>query len=361
MISLFRFYRKALMEDLTNLALDFCLNAGAVGVGIATPKTLAGGPPSVDLEYILKGARSAVVFALPLERKHIAPYLGKKDHAAHDRDNTRTTNLASGIALQLAKLLELKGHPSIAVAANHVYRPEGQGGIFDEHPDISHRYLAVRSGVGWFGYSGNVIRTDTGAALVLASMVTRAKLKPTNPLPPEENYCDQCRLCLGACFSGFMHETEETVVKMGGLEFSYSKRRNHSRCDYVCGGFAGLHPSGRWSTWSPSRYPIPDSGEGFKKAIRKAAKAYYLRPDAPGGFYNPLLKGKKLEFTCGHCMLICHPDLEVRKRCFSLLKNNGVIIQDSDGSRRAVAAEEGRRHVAAMDRGRRKLYEEGTG
>jgi epoxyqueuosine reductase len=301
------------------------------------------------------------VVAVPLNKNRIEPYLRKQDHAAHDRDNAGTTNLASGIALQLAKLLELKGHPSVAVAANHVYRPDSPHGIFDEHPDISHRYLAVRAGVGWFGYSGNVIRPDTAAALVLATVVTQAKLKATPPLPPDDNYCDECRFCLGACFSGFMDEREMTTISLGGKKFSYSRRRNHARCDYVCGGFAGLHPSGEWSTWSPSRYPIPESGEGFQKAIRKAAKAYYLRPDAPGGFYNPLLKGKKLEFTCGHCMLICHPDLEVRKRRFAWLKSSGVIIQEPDGPRRAVSGKEGQRHVAAMDPARRSLYEVGKG
>ena len=35
------------------------LGGGAATVGFATTETLAGGPPSTDLEYILPGARSA--------------------------------------------------------------------------------------------------------------------------------------------------------------------------------------------------------------------------------------------------------------------------------------------------------------
>ena len=49
-------------------------------------------------------------------------------------------------------------------------------------PPISHRYLAVRLGVGFFGYSGHILTKEHGAAIVLASVVTKAEFKPTEPL-----------------------------------------------------------------------------------------------------------------------------------------------------------------------------------
>ena len=345
------------MEDLSPLVLDFALNAGAKGAGIATPQTLAGGPPSADLAYVLPGARAAITFALPLNQDFIEPYLAKKDHASHDRDNAGATNLASGVALQLAAYLEMKGHPSVPVAANHVYRTDTPKGINDELPTISHRYLAVASGVGHLGLSGNLIRPDTGAALVLASVVTQAPLDPTPPLPPQDNYCDECRLCQASCFSGFMHPKEKARVTLGGHEFTYARRRGHLRCDYVCGGFAGLHPSGNWSTWSPARFAIPQKDEDFLPALRLALKANHQRPMPAGGFYNPLVKGRKLEFTCCHCMLICHPQKEVRRRRLELLKNSGVVIQEADGSRRAVTPDQARAHLEAMPPSRRALYQ----
>ncbi|MBI4800600.1 MAG: epoxyqueuosine reductase [Desulfarculus sp.] len=343
-------------DEITAKVLDFVRAAGAVAAGVCTPETLRGGPPSTDLSYVVPGARSAVTFALPLKQDHIEPYLGKRDHQSHNRDNRDTTNLASGIAFQLAKYLDQLGWPSRAVAANNVYRPEAPGGLHDELPDISHRYLAVRSGVGWFGLSGNVIRPDTGAALVLASVVTEAELAPTPPLAPEENYCDQCGMCLAACFSGFMHESQRTSVTMGGREFSYSQRRGHVRCDYVCGGFAGLHPGGQWSTWSPSRYPIPDSEVGFQQALRLAAKAYYRRPAPAGGFYSPLLKHGKLEFTCGHCMLICHQDKQVRAKRLKILTTSGVVIEGPEGARQAVSPEKALEHLSALPSQLRTMY-----
>jgi epoxyqueuosine reductase QueG len=48
---------------LTDFAFEFLEVQGASKVGVATVETLAGGPPSTNLEYVLPGAKSAVSFA----------------------------------------------------------------------------------------------------------------------------------------------------------------------------------------------------------------------------------------------------------------------------------------------------------
>ena len=52
---------------------------GVVHAGIATPETLAGGPPSTDLSYVMPSAKSSMVFVLPLKLDAIPDYLAKKD------------------------------------------------------------------------------------------------------------------------------------------------------------------------------------------------------------------------------------------------------------------------------------------
>ncbi len=66
--------KKKRPEDLNHLVKDLTLNAGAIDVGIVTTDTLEGGPPSTDLSYVLPGARSAVVFALPLDQEKIEKF-----------------------------------------------------------------------------------------------------------------------------------------------------------------------------------------------------------------------------------------------------------------------------------------------
>lgn len=245
------------MERLSETVKDFALGGGAVAVGIVTTEMLKGGPPSAEFSHVLPGARSAIVFALPFDQDVLESFLKKEDMGGLNVNNRRVNTMASGISLELSSYLNMKGFDSVPVAANGVYRKDVPGGAYSEVPPLSHRYLAVRSGVGHFGFSGNIITAENGAAVILGSVVTQAELMPTEPLPAAENYCDECKLCLSSCASGLMSKKEKATVTLGGMEFSYSKRLSYSRCDYVCGGFAGLHPSGKWSTWSPARFPIP--------------------------------------------------------------------------------------------------------
>jgi len=347
------------MLRLSNTVKDLALGGGAVAVGIVSPENLQGGPPSTDLSYILPEAKTAVVFAVPLDQGAIESFLKKEDMAALNIDNHRTNTLAGGIALELAEYLNMKGQASAPVITNAVYRKDVPGGPFAELPPISHRYLAVRSGVGHFGLSGNVIMDRYGAATILASVVTAADLVPTDPLPPEDNYCDECRLCQAACISGLMSREETTTVTLGGISFSYAERRSYNRCDYVCGGFAGLHPSGKWSTWSPARFPIPERDEDFMPALLNAATPYKNRPKPDFGcnIYHPLAPGNRLEFTCGHCQFICHPDKETRQKRYHMLTTSGVVIQKPDGFFKAVTPEEAEKYLSTLDPETRSWYE----
>lgn len=344
------------MARMTQLVKDYVLLEGACAAGIATAETLQGGPPSTDLSYVLPNAKSAICFALKLDQSLIPLYLSKKDRLSHETDNFRTNFLASGIALGLAKYLEQKGHRSVPIAANEVYRPETPRGRLDMMPDISLRYLAVRSGVASFGLSGNVLRRDAGAGIILGAVVTTAELDPTDPLPEEENYCDGCRLCMASCASQMMDPEQKTDVTLGGRTFSYSKRRNYLRCEFVCGGFTGLHPSGKWSTWSPGRFMIPDREEDFLKALASSVEAYNRRPPMKGGHLHVLMDSK-LYMTCANCQLVCVPDKEERKRRHRMLVESGCVVQNPDGSLEALPPEEAARRLARMNLETRSLYE----
>jgi epoxyqueuosine reductase len=344
------------MDALSETLLDFARHEGACAVGIATVETLAEGPPSADITYVMPEAKSAVAFAVPLNQDLILPYLTKRDRLSVERDIIRANSRASGISLELANYLQMRGIEATPVLANLRYRADTPNGIWDMYPDISHRYLAIRSGVGYIGLSGNVITPTEGAPIILGSMVTSAELTPTGPLPPDHNYCDSCGLCMASCASAFVDLREKVSVALGGIEFVYSKRRDFNRCGYVCGGFTGLHPSGKWSTWSPGRFPIPTEEGQLSSAMAKAMKRYRQWPPIEGGLYNPLMKGK-VRVACAHCQLVCAPDREERQRRHRALTESGVVIQESDGSLVSVSPEIAVERLASM-RESRLLYEE---
>ena len=346
------------MRKITRRATDLAKCYGASAVGIVSTDMLKGGPPSTDLTYVLPAAKSAISFAVSLNQDYIESWFNKKSHTGHLQNNIQTNVIASGISLELANYLNQKGYPAVPLTANTAYRTESENGRFDEIPPISHRYLAVRSGVGFFGLSGNVLTQNDGAAIILGSVVTEAELIPTEPIPVAQNYCDDCRLCTAACASGFIDGHEKVTVTMGGIDFSYSKKRHHSRCDYVCGGFTGLHQSGKWSTWSPARFQIPEKDEAFYPALVSAVGPFLKRQRPEFNIFNVLMPGDRVELTCGNCQLVCHPDKEIRKKRYQLLTESGVIVENDDGTREAVTPEDAKKRLAAMDPAQRALYEE---
>ena len=110
------------MDKLTEELKEMALTLGAFKVGIATTETLAGGPPSADLTYVLPEAKSAVCFALAFDQSLIDPYFKKEDHESLETNKVRTTTLANGIALEMAGFLQQYGYKAVPQAANFVYR-----------------------------------------------------------------------------------------------------------------------------------------------------------------------------------------------------------------------------------------------
>jgi epoxyqueuosine reductase QueG len=161
---------------------------------------------------------------------------------------------------------------------------------------------------------------------------------------------------MASCASGTMDNEQKTTVTLGGVDFEYSKRKSYLRCEYVCGGFTGLHPSGKWSTWSPGRFPIPEKDEEFMPALMNGLQNYAKWPDMGGGYYHSL-SPYKMYLTCGNCQLICHPDKEERKRRYNMLKESGVVVQNEDGSLDAVTPEEAKQRMKGLSPERRAFYE----
>lgn len=338
---------------------EFLRERGALKVGFATTETLAGGPPSADLTYVMPAARSAISFALPLDREKIRAYLSKQDHAAHEQDNIGVNVHSSRLAKELALWLEEKGYPSRRVHANLVYRQEEPGWELLMHPDLSHRYVAARSGVGSFGWSGNIGIQGYGTAILLGTTVTEAELAPTDPVPPDELFCDDCKLCVSACASGLIERKKETRVTLGGVEFAYSAKRSYMFCQLVCGGFTGLHKSGRWSTWSPGRYRIPDDEGELLATLGRAIANYQQWPerkDDVGGYVNPALTDTTVRLTCGNCQAICWGDGEATRENYRILTSSGCVLQHEDGSVEALPPAEAEAAFESMRVDHRELY-----
>jgi epoxyqueuosine reductase QueG len=341
-------------KDLTELIKGMALDLGASEVGIVTKEMVKDGPDTIDLDYVLNGANSAIVFSVPLDHKYIEPYLSKENRLLN-KHKIRKTTFTAGIALEIASFLNQLDYESLPVSPNFVYRKDSPNGMEDRTPPISHIFLAIISGVGFLGHNGLLLTKDDGSAVVLATVVTKAKLIATKPLTPEDSYCDKCNLCSQVCVPSYLNK-DNTKLTLNNEEYETREYLDKRRCILVCCGYAGLHPSKKWSTFSPARFEIPINDEDFPETLSKARPAYLGRKRNSGVFYHPLAPNYQLEYACSSCQFIRHPIKKIRNKRYRALVKNGVVIEDENGNRKAVSPEFAEKFIKNMPENRRKLY-----
>ena len=360
--------------------MEQVMNAGCCAVGVCNQAGLEGGPPSTDLERQLEGARSAIVFAYPVDEEKLELYMGKIDHEPYQQDYIQSNNITQGLAGELSNQLRKFGHEASVVYAGNTPADGTRADVMPQNerqrraaesnpakasdvmmgsiPVISQRMLAAAAGVGFFGMSGNILTETHGAAVTLGAVVTTADLPPTPVLPPEANYCDECNWCGTVCPTSFMSRTDFTKVKMGEHDHhKYSTRGHHMRCASHMMGITGLSEDGKFGSWGPSRKRLPEDDEQLLPALLGLASDLQKRPAVPGGFYDSQ-RGAKVNIMCSACNLVCHPEKKVRAKRLKMWTQGGVSVQHEDGRIETLPLDEARAFLDAMPPERRALYED---
>ncbi len=336
----------------------FLKDHGAIKVGFANAETLRGGPPSTDLDYVFSAAgeagqaRSAVSFALPLDKEAIRLFISKQERTPHETDNRRTIAKSKRLSNEVADLLRKEGHVALGTEGNNNYRQAVPLWHRFLPPDISHRYISVASGVASFGWSGNVGLPGYGSTIILGTTVTSAELEPTDPLSEDEGFCEwaktsgrvDCKICAQSCVVEMFDKNDAEYVSLGGNTYSYSRRRNTSRCVFGCGGNTGLHPSGKWSTWSPGRYTMPTDPIKLNRELRRSSQQREEHPPTTGSA------------TCGMCQLVCFGEKKENAANYKLLAGSGCAVQEPDGSIVMLSPEEAEQKLKDMPQEHSELY-----
>jgi len=354
-------------ETLRQNILDYLLQNGAVSVGIATRESLQDSPPSAAITYLMENAFSAVSFALPINKEYIRTFLAKEDRTSRERDegeaNIRVRELSDG----LAEMIKGGGNQAIGTSPNYNYRTDTDTVLM---PQISHRYLAVASGVGCFGWSGNVGIEGYGTCFVLGTTITDAKLEPTAPIAQEDGFCSDCKACVRACPVDMFSLEDETSVTLGGVAYTYAARIDLRRCYICCGGASGLHKSKKWSSWSAGRFGIPEDDDGIQALLGRSMWLKETRWPEMDGEYLPVngylstdskiglpdFISEKLHITCGNCQLVCTGDAKENLENLKVLRSSGCVIQYPDGSLKVLPGDEAEAEFNRFPPEHRALY-----
>lgn len=71
-----------------------------------------------------------------------------------------------------------------------------EGRVFVDSAPILEKAWAEKSGVGWVGKNGNLIRPRTGSFFFLAEIICDLEIDPDGPI---RDYCGTCTKCIDAC------------------------------------------------------------------------------------------------------------------------------------------------------------------
>ena len=335
------------MDGLTRLVKKFAIEAGGSLVRVASRGRLADAPPSGDPTYLLPSARSIVSFAVALDTRAASEFLSKEDWLSHCADRKKKVAKLYSLGEGLVNLLEDKGFEAINVDVNNNYRPEEGATDVTEmtefHPEFSHRYAAVASGLGRLGWSGNLMTHEFGALVELGSVITSAELA-SDPLI-EESPCDKCKMCAMVCPVEMISPKESLTVTIAGIVEEIAQKRPNTCCWIGCTGYEGMAPNGKWSNWSPYRLdaPLPEAKDELDAlciSLQKADPQMNLEKNAFSDYRGFVLSPDSFYYTvCGFCRNVCRAKREERLDKLKVIQKSGTAALGLDGIH-VVASEE---------------------
>lgn len=135
-----------------------------------------------DVRNIVEGARSVIVVA----KNYFTP---------HKHDPASTGKIAryawgDDYHVVLPPMLDAL----CATVGKHA--PGSVSRRYTDTGPVLEKQWAVRSGLGWQGKNGNILRRDIGSWFFIGVVITTADLQPDTPM---DDFCGSCTACLDAC------------------------------------------------------------------------------------------------------------------------------------------------------------------
>lgn len=202
------------------------IEAGAAAVGFADisrhkSKTDISYPYAVSIMYKLS-------YSIMDEIKNAPTY----QYFSHYRIVNTQLDLLS---LHAVRILEDNGFKAYPVAASQSIPNE-----LDKYSGvISHKLVAVESGLGFIGKSNLLVTERFGSRIRLASVLTDAPFETGSPI---KCLCGECDLCVKACPSGaisgkeyVLGEARESIFNAAKCSEFMKKAYNHIGRGVVCG------------------------------------------------------------------------------------------------------------------------------
>jgi epoxyqueuosine reductase len=199
---------------------ELCLDAGADDVGFASLDT-----PGLEGErdYVLEalpGTRSLIGLCVRTSRDN----LRSRSISVSNRDFATTQELVHETARHICLELQRRGVRALYPATGfpmEIHRFPARSWV------VSHKHVAVATGLGQMGVHRNIIHPRFGTFIVLGTVLLDAEIASySEPLP--WNPCLDCGLCVAACPVGAIHSDGEF-----DFDACYTHNNNHDLSNFA--------------------------------------------------------------------------------------------------------------------------------
>lgn len=175
----------------------------------------------------LKGVASGLQYGISLGYRLSDPVVEsiKDSPTLLYKQHYKTVNwILDQCAVRAARLIEAVGKRALAIPASQTVDWEKQVG------HMSHKAVAVASGLGWIGKSGLVVNGRHGARIRFSSILTDLPVKTGSPI---ENGCGKCARCIELCPAGAISQSGYDMNKCLSKLKTFAKKPGIGV--YICG------------------------------------------------------------------------------------------------------------------------------
>jgi epoxyqueuosine reductase QueG len=203
---------------------DLTLSSGAAVFGVCESEDLRSHYDALPLDQT-EGLSYGITIGAPVSAAVLRGcIIGPTRHYLH---NYRMVNwLLDQTAAKVAVAIQTAGFNAMPIPASQIVDWEAQTA------HLSHKMLAIRSGIGWIGRNNLLVHPDYGSKIRIATILTDMPLKTDSPL---ERDCGACKKCIEICPVNAIKESHREWNKAACLDKLKYFAKAHNVGQYICG------------------------------------------------------------------------------------------------------------------------------
>ena len=178
-----------------------------------------------EIKKISEMLPTAISIGYPLAKPVMQTLIDRPNmlYKAHYRQvNAMLDDIAHTIAVEIQK----SGSQALPIPASMVLK---------RHPmtaHLSHREIAFRAGLGWWGKNNLLVNPRFGSQVRLVTILTNMELEPDSPLATD---CGHCRACIAACPAKAISQEREKFDLKACSDKIHQFARENDYGMYICG------------------------------------------------------------------------------------------------------------------------------